>query len=59
MPDLPKAALPKLDFDPSKPYEHRPESAPEKTAATVPPPANNANKLRRPVAALLGGAAKK
>jgi ATP-dependent RNA helicase RhlE len=51
----PSSHLPKLDFDPNKPYENQPrhgtnEPVPEKSPAVRP---------RRPVAALLGGFGKK
>jgi len=57
LPEALKMTQPKLDFDPSKPYENKPEAMATQTeSVTVQPPAS---KTRRPVAALLGGAAKK
>ncbi|MBP9219566.1 MAG: DEAD/DEAH box helicase [Sterolibacterium sp.] len=49
------AALPRLDFDPNKPYEPRPGNATAKPPSSLTPPGRS----QRPVAALLGGLGKK
>jgi len=51
----PVAHLPKLDFDPNKPYESRVVAGSEKAAAEKDPPPRNL----KPVAALLGGLGRK
>ena len=47
--------LPKLDFDPSKPYVSKPAAGDPAAAAAKPAP----TRPQRPVAALLGGFGKK
>jgi ATP-dependent RNA helicase RhlE len=50
----PSAHLPKLDFDPNRPYENKPGAAAAPTAEKPSP-----TRPQRPVAALLGGLGKK
>ncbi len=54
-PPSPTSHLPKLDFDPNKPYESKPRTP----GAEAPPEKPLVNRPQRPVAALLGGFGKK
>ncbi len=56
-PNAPTAHLPKLDFDPSKPYENKPRSA--VGTSTEASTKSSVTRPRRTVAALLGGLNKK